>query len=726
MQDKWDLLTKNTSQDERKAVQIQTFTRWMNAYLNRRDPPAEVHDLFRDLQDGRILMILLEELTGCKLLYRFRSSSHRIFRLNNISKALAFLDDRHVKLLGIDASAVADGVPSVVLNLVWNIILHFQVKDAAGGLHRRLSSSLSSLSTGSYPSSGDLSALTDDTGGFSCNILPSQSRTAAKEPKYNGKAIQTLLQWVQRCTAKFGVEVHDFGKSWRSGLAFLALIKSLDPVLVDLRKSLTKEPRENIEQAFSIAHQNLGIPPLLEPEDVTCSSPDEKSVITYVSMFLRHCPDMAEDQSAVNSPHMSKFRSLETLVDTKEAQILLSSFEESNELLLWKRWARRSSGGSHSNPSLQKERRSSSVLQPPSPLDAGVVNPEIRSWLDKSSDQGYNWQRADELYFSLSPEKGIYNVTPLDSDEEDAYSYILDLNKDVFQSQPKRQVPRVEEETAEELSRIGQSIGKTLEICRNCDSEVETTTQRDLDLEGLERECKEMTTNGNDINHDEDERDGEDVKKDGKEERPMEKVENVRPVKQVKRQSPKEKPKKETPEDLHNSDVTAERNLKAPSNSILTEHKTFGDKTLRDHSKENAAELDDLTEDLTVNVKVQNNKNEHRNLNDCNTNKIFIEEVVDEMCGQAKGKDSGGNMNHLTCPDRNTENADELLHDWDNGLDKSGHQRSTPSSLSTSLSGSGVLRQSSTPSCGLSPVELKVLLLLWILLYCCFIGHQLI
>lgn len=28
--------------------------------------------------------------------------------------------------------------------------------------------------------------------------------------------------------------------------------------------------------------------------DVTCSSPDEKSVITYVSMFLRHCPDMAE------------------------------------------------------------------------------------------------------------------------------------------------------------------------------------------------------------------------------------------------------------------------------------------------------------------------------------------------------------------------------------------------------------------------------------------------
>lgn len=32
-----------------------------------------------------------------------------------------------VKLLGIDASGIADGVPSVVLNLVWNIILYFQV-----------------------------------------------------------------------------------------------------------------------------------------------------------------------------------------------------------------------------------------------------------------------------------------------------------------------------------------------------------------------------------------------------------------------------------------------------------------------------------------------------------------------------------------------------------------------------------------------------------------------
>lgn len=31
------------------------------------NPRMEVRDLFRDIQDGKILMALLEELSGCKL-----------------------------------------------------------------------------------------------------------------------------------------------------------------------------------------------------------------------------------------------------------------------------------------------------------------------------------------------------------------------------------------------------------------------------------------------------------------------------------------------------------------------------------------------------------------------------------------------------------------------------------------------------------------------------------
>lgn len=65
---------------------------------------------------------------------------------------------------------------------------------------------------------------------------------------------------------RFGVAVLDFGRSWRSGLVFLAVIKSIDPSLVDMRKALLRSARENLEEAFRIAHYGLGIPRLLEPE----------------------------------------------------------------------------------------------------------------------------------------------------------------------------------------------------------------------------------------------------------------------------------------------------------------------------------------------------------------------------------------------------------------------------------------------------------------------------
>lgn len=60
--------------------------------------------------------------------------------------------------------------------------------------------------------------------------------------------------------------MQDFGKSWTSGLAFLAVIKSIDSSLVDMRKALLRTARENLEDAFRIAHYSLGIPRLLEPE----------------------------------------------------------------------------------------------------------------------------------------------------------------------------------------------------------------------------------------------------------------------------------------------------------------------------------------------------------------------------------------------------------------------------------------------------------------------------
>uniref|UniRef100_A0A8C7ZFX4 Calmin b n=1 Tax=Oryzias sinensis TaxID=183150 RepID=A0A8C7ZFX4_9TELE len=433
MPDSWDSQGKEAEgirvpigpqKDERKATQKRTFTRWINVFLQRHEASLEVGDLFDDIQDGKVLMVLLEELTGCKLLYRFRTPSHRIFKLNNISKALAFLDDRHVKLLGIDASCVADGVPSVVLSLIWNIILHFQVKKVTGRLQRRLSSSLSSLS-----SENDLQPSPDDGGCYSCNSLPRKSRKPEREPKYHGKTIRTLLRWVQKCTSKYGVDVHDFGRSWRSGLAFLALIKSINPDLVDLRESLSKPPKENLQQAFTVAHRSLGVPPLLELEDVTADWPDEQSIITYVSMFLGLWSDMNEVSFTGNDPF--------TIAEASKAQAQL-----------WKRWSRKSSGTSPASASCISPLI---ALKLPSPLNAKTGDQQVHMWVGKGLDWRDESQRGHESPVSFGSEDG--SLSSLDSDEEDAYSYILDLNEEAFQPYKvlKKQVSKVEEETVEEM-----------------------------------------------------------------------------------------------------------------------------------------------------------------------------------------------------------------------------------------------------------------------------------
>ncbi|KAG7253821.1 hypothetical protein CRUP_038251, partial [Coryphaenoides rupestris] len=259
----------------------------MNLHLEKCDPPTEVQDLFRDIQDGRILMALLEELSGCKLLHGFKKSSHRIFRLNNIAKVLTFLEERNVKLVSIDAADIADGNSSIILGLIWNIILFFQIKELTGNIRSQFPST-SSLS--SIPTSSD-----SDT---SHSSLASEERrptpATAAGPSGHGRAIKKLLQWVQKRTRKYGVAVQDFGKSWTSGLAFLAVIKSIDPSLVDMRRALLRTPRENLEEAFRTAHYTLGIPRLLEPEDVTISRPEEQSIMTYVSQFLEHFPGMEE------------------------------------------------------------------------------------------------------------------------------------------------------------------------------------------------------------------------------------------------------------------------------------------------------------------------------------------------------------------------------------------------------------------------------------------------
>ena len=65
---------------------------------------------------------------------------------------------------------------------------------------------------------------------------------------------------------RFGVDVRDFGPSWRDGVAFNAIIHGVRPELVNMDVVRRTDSRTNLYNAFTTAEQHLDIPKLLDPE----------------------------------------------------------------------------------------------------------------------------------------------------------------------------------------------------------------------------------------------------------------------------------------------------------------------------------------------------------------------------------------------------------------------------------------------------------------------------
>uniref|UniRef100_A0A3B5AGS9 Calponin-homology (CH) domain-containing protein n=1 Tax=Stegastes partitus TaxID=144197 RepID=A0A3B5AGS9_9TELE len=270
-----------TLRDEQEAVQKRTFTKWINSHLAKHKPPLEVNDLFEDIKDGVKLLALLEVLSGQRLPCEQGRQLKRIHWVSNIGTALKFLEGRKIKLVNIHATDIADGRPSIVLGLIWTIILYFQTKYF---LLHILIHNLPALQALSNSNSSVESIPNSETGS------PPMKRKVVN--KFQGNAKKALLRWVQCTAAKYhGIEVKDFGPSWRDGVAFQTVVHAIRPDLVDMEVVRRRSNKENLEEAFALAENELGIPRLLDPEDVDVDKPDEKSIMTYVAQFLKHYPN---------------------------------------------------------------------------------------------------------------------------------------------------------------------------------------------------------------------------------------------------------------------------------------------------------------------------------------------------------------------------------------------------------------------------------------------------
>uniref|UniRef100_A0A8C1T562 Spectrin repeat containing, nuclear envelope 1a n=1 Tax=Cyprinus carpio TaxID=7962 RepID=A0A8C1T562_CYPCA len=253
----------------------------------QRNPPLVVSDLFEDVKDGVMLLALLEVLSGHKLPCEQGRKLRRIHWVANVGRALKFLEGRRsayrgspIKLVNINTTDVVDGRPSIVLGLIWTIILYFQIEE--------LTSHLPAL----QPQSSSNSSVE------SSNSAETSSPPVKRKPRlsFQGGAKRALLKWVQTTATKLGLDVKDFGPSWRTGVAFHAVIFALQPHLVNMERVWRRPNRDNLEEAFSVAERELGIPRLLDPEDVDVDKPDEKSIMTYVAQFLKHHPDRQETE----------------------------------------------------------------------------------------------------------------------------------------------------------------------------------------------------------------------------------------------------------------------------------------------------------------------------------------------------------------------------------------------------------------------------------------------
>nr|XP_023008848.2 dystonin isoform X2 [Maylandia zebra] len=235
--------------DERDRVQKKTFTKWINQHLVK--VRKHINDLYEDLRDGHNLISLLEVLSG-DTLPRERGRM-RFHRLQNVQIALDYLKRRQVKLVNIRNDDITDGNPKLTLGLIWTIILHFQISEI--------------------------------------HVTGESEDMTAKE---------RLLLWSKQTTEGYvGVRCENFTTSWRDGRLFNALIHKYRPDLVDMSRVSTQTNRSNLEDAFCVAEQ-LGVARLLDPEDVDVQSPDEKSVITYVSTLYDAFPKVPDGVEGVS------------------------------------------------------------------------------------------------------------------------------------------------------------------------------------------------------------------------------------------------------------------------------------------------------------------------------------------------------------------------------------------------------------------------------------------
>jgi len=213
-------------------VQKKTFTGWANNFLKERI--MKINDIGKDLEDGVLLINLLEIISGKAFIKYTKKPKGRFQMIENNNWVVKFIRDEGLKLVGIGAEDIVDGKLKLILGLIWTLILRYQI------------SGISAEDDGNTPKGA-------------------------------------LLEWVKKRVAPYNVPVHDFDRSWQDAKALTALTDSLKPGVIPLG-TLSGDREFDVNRAMDIAQSDFNIPKIMDPQDLV-NYPDELSIMTYVSYF---------------------------------------------------------------------------------------------------------------------------------------------------------------------------------------------------------------------------------------------------------------------------------------------------------------------------------------------------------------------------------------------------------------------------------------------------------
>jgi filamin len=217
-------------------VQKKAFTRWANQFLSERR--LKIENIETDLATGINLCNLLEIISSKSLGKYNHKPTMRYHYLENNGRAVKFIKDEGLQLVGIGPEDIVDGKLKLILGLIWTLILRYQINMIGEG-----------------------------------------------SPKWE------LLQWVNKQVAPYNVDkpVVNFTTNWSDGKVLSALADSLQPgVLTPTDMSaLSGDALQDLEKAMQTALDNYNIARLIDPEDMV-NCPDELSMMTYVSAFRNY------------------------------------------------------------------------------------------------------------------------------------------------------------------------------------------------------------------------------------------------------------------------------------------------------------------------------------------------------------------------------------------------------------------------------------------------------